>query len=324
MRSPLAQARALLTRLSRIERLLDPYSPFLELSQTAGYDLYPGEELPAGGIIAGVGKVEGSVASLPSRLARVDIRRMQCRMHDCCKRCDRQGRLVLPDSAQRLSCSRNFDLIKSPQTVKKHLRAQEIAAENRLPCIYLVESGGANLPHQSNVFPDKEHFGRIFYNQSRMSAMGIPQLSIVHGICVAGGAYVPALSDECIIVKKQGTIFLAGPPLVKAATGEVVDDEALGGGEMHTSISGVADHLAADDEEALILMRKAVRSLNWNGRNGKKGVAVQELKEVDPPAYDEKELHGIVGTNLRQGFEMREVIARVVDGSRVRSSSVDH
>lgn len=151
-----------------------------------------------------------------------------------------------------------------------------------------------------------------------MSAAGIPQLSIVHGICVAGGAYVPALSDETIIVRRQGTIFLAGPPLVKAATGEVVDDEALGGGEMHTAVSGVADHLAADDEEALVLMRKAVRSLNWQGRNGRRGVPVETPKQIDPPAYDEAELHGIVGTNLRQGFEMREVIARIVDGSRVR------
>ncbi|KAG9078930.1 hypothetical protein FS749_009008 [Ceratobasidium sp. UAMH 11750] len=200
-----------------------------------------------------------------------------------------------------------------PMTVKKHLRAQEIAMQNGLPCVYIVESGGAALPHQANVFPDREHFGRIFYNMAQMSRMGIPQISVVHGISVAGGAYVPAMADENIIVRQQGRIFLAGPPLVKAATGEVVDDETLGGGDMHSSESGVTDHLARDDAHAIEIARACVADLgsgSW--------VASPPPKAPEEPLYPAHELHGIVGTDVRQGFDMRDVIARIADGSSFR------
>jgi len=200
-----------------------------------------------------------------------------------------------------------------PLTVKKHLRAQEIARENGLPCVYVVESGGAALPHQANVFPDKEHFGRIFYNMAQLSALGIPQIAIVHGISVAGGAYVPAMADENIIVANQGRIFLAGPPLVKAATGEVVDEETLGGGLMHSSESGVTDHLARDDEHAIFIARGIVGDLGKAGGRSALPAAVPEA-----PLYPAEELHGIVGTDIRQPFDMRDVIARIVDGSRFR------
>ena len=196
-----------------------------------------------------------------------------------------------------------------PMTVKKHLRAQEIAQQNRLPCIYLVDSGGANLPNQDEVFPDRDHFGRIFYNQANLSAQGIAQIAVVMGSCTAGGAYVPAMSDETIIVKNQGTIFLGGPPLVKAATGEVVTAEDLGGGDVHTRLSGVADHLAQNDMHALALARQAVATLNRA-----KDVAVQ-LREPRPPKYDTSELHGVVPTDTRKPYDVREIIARIVDGS---------
>lgn len=196
-----------------------------------------------------------------------------------------------------------------PITVKKHLRAQQVALENRLPCIYLVDSGGANLPHQADVFPDKEHFGRIFFNQANMSAQGIPQISVVMGPCTAGGAYVPAMSDENIIVQNQGTIFLAGPPLVKAATGEVVSAEDLGGGDLHSKVSGVTDYLAVDDAHAIALARRCVANLNWP-------TAPESEKEAEPPLYPPEELSGIIGTNLRTQIDAREIIARIVDGSR--------
>jgi 3-methylcrotonyl-CoA carboxylase beta subunit len=207
-----------------------------------------------------------------------------------------------------------------PITVKKHLRAQAIAQENRLPCIYLVDSGGANLPHQADVFPDRDHFGRIFYNQARMSSLGIPQLSVVMGPCTAGGAYVPAMSDETIIVENQGTIFLAGPPLVKAATGEVVSAEDLGGGLLHSTISGVTDYLAVDDAHALILARRSVSNLNYPKTKAplKLGDVVKE------PIYDPNELNGIVGVNLRRQIPAHEVIARIVDGSEFSEFKRDY
>ena len=199
-----------------------------------------------------------------------------------------------------------------PITVKKHLRAQEIASENHLPCLYLVDSGGANLPNQDEVFPDRDHFGRIFYNQANLSAHGIPQIALVLGSCTAGGAYVPAMSDESIIVREQGTIFLGGPPLVKAATGEEVSAEDLGGGEVHSRISGVTDHLAEDDDHALALARRIVGNLNRVKRHD------LDLAEPRDPLYDPAELYGIVPGDLRKPFDMREVIARLVDGQRVR------
>jgi 3-methylcrotonyl-CoA carboxylase beta subunit len=203
-----------------------------------------------------------------------------------------------------------------PMTVKKHLRAQEIAEQNRLPCIYLVDSGGANLPNQDEVFPDRDHFGRIFYNQAQMSAKGITQIAVVMGSCTAGGAYVPAMSDVTIIVKEQGTIFLAGPPLVKAATGEVVSAEDLGGGDVHTRLSGVADYLAEDDTHALALARRAVASLNWSGGGVNPTIRSQMAASYDEPLYDPAELLGIVPSDTRQPYDIREVIMRVVDGSR--------
>ncbi|RPA81964.1 methylcrotonoyl-CoA carboxylase beta chain [Ascobolus immersus RN42] len=256
----------------RITALLDTGSAFMELSPLAGHGVY-GEDVPAGGIITGIGKVSG----------------VECM-------------IVANDSTVKGGTY-------YPITVKKHLRAQAVAQENRLPCIYLVDSGGANLPHQADVFPDKEHFGRIFFNQANMSAQGIPQISVVMGPCTAGGAYVPAMSDENIIVQNQGTIFLAGPPLVKAATGEVVSAEDLGGGDLHSKISGVTDYLAVDDAHALALARRCIANLNWP--------AVPETeKAADPPVYDPKELNGIIGTNLRTQTDAREIIARIVDGSR--------
>ncbi|KAH0445999.1 hypothetical protein IEQ34_025166 [Dendrobium chrysotoxum] len=264
----------------RVGALLDAGSPFLELSTLAGgWDMYgkQEDEVPGGGMITGIGTVSGT-----------------------------QTLVVANDPTVKGGSY-------YPISVKKHLRAQQIARENRLPCVYLVESGGAALPHQAEVFPDAHHFGRIFAEMAQMSALGIPQISVVHGISVAGGAYVPAMADENIIVRQQGTIFLAGPPLVKAALGEDVDDETLGGGEMHCTQSGVTDHLAIDDAHAIALAREAVANL---GRAGGQ-VAVPGAQAVyDAPLYDPAELHGIVPTNLRQPFDMRDVIARIVDGSR--------
>ncbi|KAG0144540.1 hypothetical protein CROQUDRAFT_659865 [Cronartium quercuum f. sp. fusiforme G11] len=265
--------RKLLPR-QRIEKLLDPFSPFLELSSTAGYNLYPNEDLPSGGIITGIGKIHN----------------VEC--------------MIIANDATVKGGS------YYPITVKKHLRAQEIAKENKLPCIYLVESGGANLPYQSLVFPDKENFGRIFYNQAKLSSKGIPQISIVHGISVAGGAYMPAMSDINIIVKNQGKIFLAGPSLVKAAIGEIVDDEELGGGQMHCEISGVSDYLAENDLHAIMIARNEIKFFNLNP-NRKLGLK----NDWNEPIYDSNELGGIVGVNLKQSFDVKEVIARIVDGS---------
>jgi 3-methylcrotonyl-CoA carboxylase beta subunit len=257
----------------RVANLLDPGSPFLEIGATAAHGLYDGAA-PCAGVIAGIGHVQGLEVMVVCNDATV------------------KGGTYYP------------------MTVKKHLRAQEIAEENHLPCIYLVDSGGANLPNQDEVFPDRDHFGRIFYNQARMSAKGIPQIAVVMGSCTAGGAYVPAMSDVTIIVKEQGTIFLAGPPLVKAATGEVVSAEDLGGGDVHTRLSGVADYLAEDDTHALALARRAVSHLN---RSKPKTV---EWASPEEPAYDPAEILGVVPADLRTPYDIREVIARVVDGSR--------
>nr|MBX2856046.1 methylcrotonoyl-CoA carboxylase [Paracoccaceae bacterium] len=257
----------------RVARLLDPGSPFLEIGATAAHGLYDGAA-PAAGAIAGIGRVSG-----------------------------REVMVVCNDATVKGGTY-------YPMTVKKHLRAQEIAAENRLPCVYLVDSGGANLPNQDEVFPDRDHFGRIFYNQARMSADGIAQIAVVMGSCTAGGAYVPAMSDETIIVKNQGTIFLAGPPLVKAATGEEVSAEDLGGGDVHTRLSGVADHLAEDDAHALALARRAVANLNRVKR------AEIDWRDPEPPLYDPEEILGVVPADLRTPYDIREVIARTVDGSR--------
>lgn len=257
----------------RVANLLDPGSPFLEIGATAAHDMYD-NAAPCAGVIAGIGQVHGQEVMVICNDATV------------------KGGTYYP------------------MTVKKHLRAQEIAAECDLPCIYLVDSGGANLPNQDEVFPDRDHFGRIFYNQANMSARGIPQIAVVMGSCTAGGAYVPAMSDVTIIVKEQGTIFLAGPPLVKAATGEVVSAEDLGGGDVHTRLSGVADYLAEDDAHALALARRAVASLN---RGKPKTVEWQTPEE---PAYDPDEILGVVPADLRTPYDIREVIARLVDGSR--------
>ncbi|WP_371059234.1 carboxyl transferase domain-containing protein [Rhodosalinus sp. 5P4] len=257
----------------RVAALLDPGSPFLEVGATAAHGMYDGAA-PAAGVIAGVGRVAG---------------------RDCMVVC-------------------NDATVKGgtyyPMTVKKHLRAQEIAEQNRLPCVYLVDSGGANLPNQDEVFPDRDHFGRIFYNQAQMSAKGIAQIAVVMGSCTAGGAYVPAMSDVAIIVREQGTIFLAGPPLVKAATGEVVTAEELGGGDVHTRLSGVADYLAEDDAHALALARRAVANL------GPARDATVGWQAPEPPAYDPDEILGAVPADLRTPYDIREVIARIVDGSR--------
>ncbi|PHH90013.1 hypothetical protein CDD83_4746 [Cordyceps sp. RAO-2017] len=254
------------------------------MSPLAGHELYAEAEVPAGGIITGVGVVEGVTCVV-----------------------------VANDSTVKGGTY-------YPITVKKHLRAQAVAQENKLPCIYLVDSGGANLPHQADVFPDQNHFGRIFYNQARMSAQGIPQISVVMGPCTAGGAYVPAMSDEAIIVQDQGHIFLAGPPLVKAATGEVVSAEELGGGRMHSSVSGVTDYLAVDDGHALALARRCVANLNWPASAWSPAAEA----EADAPLYDADELLGIASPNLRRPMPVREVIARVVDGSRFAEFKRDY
>lgn len=260
----------------RVRALLDPGTPFVEVGRFAAHDLYGGE-IASAGMITGIGRVSG-----------------------------RDVMVVCNDATVKGGTY-------YPMTVKKHLRAQEIAAENGLPCVYLVDSGGANLPNQDEVFPDRDHFGRIFYNQAMMSAAGIGQIAVVMGSCTAGGAYVPAMSDETIIVRDQGTIFLAGPPLVKAATGEVVSAEDLGGGDVHTRLSGVADHLAEDDTHALLLARQAVANLN---SPGKFGLAQMALQPIEDPLYDPAEIAGIVPTDTRQPYDIREIIARLVDGSR--------
>lgn len=278
-------ARGKMLPRDRVTALIDPGTSFLELSPLAGHDVY-GEEVPSGGIITGIGTVEG----------------VSCM-------------IVANDSTVKGGTY-------YPITVKKHLRAQAIAQENKLPCIYLVDSGGANLPHQADVFPDKEHFGRIFFNQARMSSQGIPQISVVMGPCTAGGAYVPAMSDESIIVENQGTIFLAGPPLVKAATGEEVSAEDLGGGQLHSSISGVTDYLAVDDAHALVLARRSISNLNYPTTNTPLSLPAGEA--IKEPLYDPAELNGIVGTNLRRQISAHEVIARIVDGSEFAEFKRDY
>jgi 3-methylcrotonyl-CoA carboxylase beta subunit len=266
------EARGKLLPRERVRRLLDPGSPFLELSPLAAHGVYD-TEVPASGILTGVGRVSG---------------------RECVVVC-------------------NDATVKGgtyyPLTVKKHLRAQEVAAENRLPCIYLVDSGGANLPNQDEVFPDKWHFGRIFYNQANLSAEGVPQIAVVMGSCTAGGAYVPAMADESIIVKEQGTIFLGGPPLVKAATGEVVSAEELGGADVHSRVSGVTDHYALDDTDALNRARRIVADLNATKR------VPLELREPRDPACDPRELYGLIPRDSRVAYDVREVIARIVDAS---------
>src|ERR1700741_1116324 len=265
-------SRGKLLPRERVERLLDPGSPFLEIGQLAACDMYEGE-VPGAGMIAGIGRVSG-----------------------------RQVMIVCNDATVKGGTY-------YPLTVKKHLRAQEIAEANRLPCVYLVDSGGANLPHQAEVFPDRDHFGRIFYNQANMSAQGIAQIACVMGSCTAGGAYVPAMSDETVIVRNQGTIFLAGPPLVKAATGEVISAEELGGADTHGRRSGVVDHVAENDEHALAIVRRIVANLNGAKSHD------QVVAEPEPPAYDPQELYGIVPTDVRAPYDVHEVIARIVDDS---------
>lgn len=267
-------SRGKLLARERVDSLIDPGSPFLELSQFAGYQLYGDEEVPAGGIITGIGRVSG----------------VEC--------------MIVANDATIKGGS------YYPVTVKKQLRAQEIAMQNRLPCIYLVDSGGANLPRQAEIFADRDHFGRTFYNQAIMSSEGIVQIAVVMGFCTAGGAYVPAMADENIIVRKQGTIFLGGPPLVKAATGEEVSAEDLGGADLHCRKSGVSDYYALDDNHALHLVRTIVRNLNYQK---KLDVTVEPSED---PLFPADELYGIVGANLKRNFDVREVIARIVDGSK--------
>ncbi|MEZ5099270.1 MAG: carboxyl transferase domain-containing protein [Thermoleophilia bacterium] len=268
------RARGKLTARDRIDRLIDPSSAFLELGALAAWDVYDGEA-PSAGIVTGVGSIEGRECVIVANDATV------------------KGGTYFP------------------LTVKKHLRAQEVAEQNRLPCVYLVDSGGAYLPLQAEVFPDRDHFGRIFYNQAQMSAAGIPQVAAVMGSCTAGGAYVPAMADETVIVRGTGTIFLGGPPLVKAATGEEVTAEELGGADVHARTSGVADHYALDDEHALALVREIVRGLGVPPR-----ALPWELEEPRDPLYDPADLYGIVPEDSRRGYDVREVIARLVDGSR--------
>ncbi len=276
-------ARNKLLPRDRVDRLLDPGTPFLEIAPLAALGMYPDKDgsdsAPAAGVIAGIGRVSGV---------------------DCMIVC-------------------NDATVKGgtyyPLTVKKHLRAQEIAEQNRLPCIYLVDSGGANLPNQDEVFPDRDHFGRIFYNQAQMSAQGIAQVAVVMGSCTAGGAYVPAMSDETVIVKNQGTIFLGGPPLVKAATGEVVTAEDLGGGDVHTRLSGVADHLANDDTHALGIARNIVKNLKLNQAVAQKNNAQAAMLNVALPRFATEELYGVIPVDTRKPFDVREIIARIVDGS---------
>ena len=264
-------ARGKLLARERIDRLLDPGTTFLEFSQLAGWKLYD-DEVPSGGLISGIGQIEGQTCVVVANDATV------------------KGGTYYPI------------------TVKKHLRAQAIAAENHLPCVYLVDSGGAFLPRQDEVFPDRDHFGRIFFNQANMSAAGIPQIAVVMGSCTAGGAYVPAMSDQTIIVRNQGTIFLGGPPLVRAATGEQVSAEHLGGADIHTRVSGVADYLAENDDHALELARRIVANLN----RPPPAAAAQEPRE---PQYEAQELYGIIPADSRRPFDVREVICRIVDGS---------
>ena len=265
-------ARGKLLPRDRVEMLLDPDTPFLEVAPLAALDMHK-NEVPGAGLIAGIGRVSGV---------------------DCMIVC-------------------NDATVKGgtyfPMTVKKHLRAQEIAMQNRLPCLYLVDSGGANLPMQDDVFPDREHFGRIFFNQANMSAQGIPQIAVVMGSCTAGGAYMPAMSDESIIVKEQGTIFLAGPPLVKAAIGEIVSAEELGGGDVHTRLSGVADHLAQNDTHALAIARASVANLNWSKAHR------QRLVPPRAPLFAPEELHGVIPVDTKKPYDVHEIIARIVDGS---------
>ncbi|SFI64162.1 carboxyl transferase domain-containing protein [Aerobium aerolatum] len=265
-------ARGKLLPRDRLAQLLDTGSPFLEIGQFAAWQMY-GDEIASAGMIAGIGRIEGT---------------------ECM--------IVVNDATVKGGTY-------YPLTVKKHLRAQEIAMQNNLPCIYLVDSGGANLPNQDEVFPDRDHFGRIFFNQANMSAAGIPQIACVMGSCTAGGAYVPAMSDETIMVRKQATIFLGGPPLVKAATGEDVTAEELGGADLHTRESGVADHYAVDDEHALAIVRRIVRNLN---RSKKLQLTLQKPAQ---PLYAPEELYGVVPADLKQPYDVREVIARLVDGS---------
>ncbi len=265
-------ARGKLLPRERVSALLDPGTPFLEIGQLAAHGMYGGD-VPAASVIAGIGRVNGVECMIVANDATV------------------KGGTYYP------------------MTVKKHLRAQEIALENRLPCIYLVDSGGAFLPMQDEVFPDKEHFGRIFFNQANLSAQGIPQIAAVMGSCTAGGAYVPAMSDESIIVKEQGTIFLGGPPLVKAATGEVVTAEDLGGADVHTRVSGVADHYAENDQHALAIARRIVKNLNWQKQPS------VSLSEPVEPLYAAEELYGVIPTDTKKPFDVREIIARIVDGS---------
>ena len=266
-------ARGKLLPRDRVHKLLDPLAPFLEIGQLAATGMY-GDEVPSAGLIAGVGRVSGR----------------------CCM-------IVANDATVKGGTY-------YPMTVKKHLRAQEIAQQNNLPCIYLVDSGGANLPNQDEVFPDRDHFGRIFFNQANMSADGISQIAVVMGSCTAGGAYVPAMSDESIIVAKQGTIFLGGPPLVKAATGEIVTAEDLGGGDLHSRVSGVTDHLAQTDAHALGIARRIVANLN------RPGVPAAPRAPVEP-LHDAGEIYGIVSADRRRPFEVRDIIARIVDGSEL-------
>ncbi len=266
-------ARGKLLPRERVERLLDPGSPFLEVGQLAANGLYGADEIPGAGIITGIGRVSG-----------------------------RQCMIVCNDATVKGGTY-------YPMTVKKHLRAQEIAEANHLPCIYLVDSGGANLPHQDEVFPDRDHFGRIFFNQANMSAKGIAQIACVMGSCTAGGAYVPAMSDETVIVRNQGTIFLAGPPLVKAATGEEISAEDLGGGDLHSRKSGVTDHLAENDEHALTIVRDIVSHLGPVHPHG------LPLKEPRAPAYPAEDLYAVVPDDVRAPYDVHEVIARLVDGS---------
>ncbi len=267
-------ARGKLTARERVHRLVDPGTAFLELSPLAAWDMYNGDA-PSAGIVTGIGRVSG-----------------------------RESVIIANDATVKGGTY-------YPMTVKKHVRAQEVAEQNRLPCIYLVDSGGAFLPMQADVFPDRDHFGRIFYNQARMSAQGIPQVAAVMGSCTAGGAYVPAMSDETVIVEGTGTIFLGGPPLVKAATGEEVTAEQLGGAEVHTSISGVADHFAAHDEEALAIVRSIVANLAEPPKT-----LPWEVTKPEPPLYPAEEIYGVVPADLRRSFDVREIISRIVDGSR--------
>jgi len=270
-------ARGKLLPRDRVEMLLDPDTPFLEIAPLAALNMYPERDgrdaAPGAGLIAGIGRVSG----------------VECMV--VCNDATVKGGTYFP------------------LTVKKHLRAQEIAMQNRLPCIYLVDSGGANLPNQDDVFPDREHFGRIFFNQAQMSAQGIPQIAVVMGSCTAGGAYMPAMSDESIIVKNQGTIFLGGPPLVKAAIGEIVSAEDLGGGDVHTRLSGVADHLAQNDTHALAIARASVSHLNWRKDPAMRCMAPRA------PLFDSEELHGVIPVDTRKPYDVREIVARIVDAS---------